>query len=55
MNDEKIELLHDLAEQLGCALYSDDWRTREYGIAAFARYKRMFPGQVASLEYYEQG
>lgn len=55
MNDEQIELLHELAEQLGCALYSDEWRTREYGIAAFSRYKSMFPGSVASFEYYQQG
>ena len=48
-------MLHELAEHLGCALYSDDWRTREYAIVAFNQYKRLCPGQVASIEFYEQG
>jgi hypothetical protein len=52
---ELIEMLHELAEHLGCALYSDEWRTREYAIVAFNQYKRLCPGQVASIEFYEQG
>jgi hypothetical protein len=53
--DEQIDLLHELAEHLGCALYSDDWRTREYAIVAFNHYKERYPGSVASFEFYEQG
>ena len=37
--DELAEMVHELAEHLGCALYSDDWRTREYAIVAFNQYK----------------
>lgn len=36
-------LLHELADNLGNALYSDEWRTREYGIAAFSGYCRTYP------------
>ena len=53
--DEIADMVHELAEHLGCALYSEDWRTREYAIVAFKQYKKMFPGQVASMEFYEQG
>ena len=52
--DELAEMVHELAEHLGCALYSDEWRTREYAIVAFNQYKRLCPGQVASIEFYEQ-
>jgi hypothetical protein len=53
--DELADMVHELAEHLGCALYSEDWRTREYAIVAFNQYKKRFPGQVASMEFYEQG
>ncbi len=53
--DELAEMVHELAQHLGCALYSEDWRTREYAIVAFNHYKKRYPGQVASIEFYEQG
>lgn len=40
---EQEVLLHELADNLGNALYSDEWRTREYGIAAFSGYCRTYP------------
>ena len=36
-------MLHELADHLGNALYSDEWRTREYSIVAFNGYKRRYP------------
>jgi hypothetical protein len=41
--DALQELLHEIADNLGNALYSDEWRTREYGIAVFSRYTRLYP------------
>jgi hypothetical protein len=46
--NERADLLHDLAEHLGAALYSDEWKTREYAIVCFNRYERMFPGSAKS-------
>lgn len=46
--DERADLLHELAEHLGAALYSDEWNTREYAIVCFNRYERMFPGSSKS-------
>jgi hypothetical protein len=40
---ELDEILHDLGEHLGNALYSNEWRTREYAIVAFNAYVRAFP------------
>ena len=53
--NELAEMVHELAEHLGCALYSDEWQTREYAIAAFNDYAKRYPGVVASIEFYEQG
>ena len=43
-------LLHELAEHLGNALYSDEWRTREYGIVAFGQYERAYAGHVRDVD-----
>jgi hypothetical protein len=38
-----MSMMHDLADHLGNALYSDEWRTREYAIVAFNAYVRANP------------
>jgi hypothetical protein len=38
-----MSMMHDLADHLGNALYSDEWRTREYAIVAFNAYERANP------------
>lgn len=38
-----MAMMHELAEHLGNALYSDLWRTREYAIVAFNHYVRANP------------
>lgn len=43
-------LLHELADYLGNALYSDEWRTREYGIVGFSRYERLYPEYVIDVD-----
>jgi hypothetical protein len=45
--------MHEMAEQLGAALYSDEWRTREYAIAWFSMYRKAFPEFAQPVEYYE--
>ena len=47
---EQEVLLHELADNLGNALYSDEWRTREYGIAAFSGYQRTYPEYVIDVD-----
>jgi uncharacterized protein (DUF608 family) len=53
IRNEPTELMHDMAEQLGAALYSDEWRTREYAIAWFSMYRKAFPEFAQPVEYYE--
>ena len=43
-------MMHDLAQQLGNALYSNDWRTREYGIAIFSTYEKLNPEHKRDLD-----
>lgn len=42
--------LHDIAEHLGNALYSDEWRTREYAIVAFGIYERAYPEHERDID-----
>lgn len=42
--------LHEVAEHLGNALYSDEWRTREYAIVAFGRYERAHPEHYRDVD-----
>ena len=53
MSDEIERLrvtLHDVAEHLGNALYSDEWRTREYAIVAFSNYERAYPERKRDID-----
>jgi hypothetical protein len=43
-------MLHNVAEHLGNALYSDEWRTREYAIVAFSMYERAFPEHARDVD-----
>ena len=45
-----LSMMHDLAEHLGNALYSNEWRTREYGIVAFNHYQRANPEHVRDVD-----
>jgi hypothetical protein len=51
--NEIAEMLHDLAEALGNALFSEAWGSRNDALKLFERYSQMFPGQVGSLEWYQ--
>lgn len=41
---------HELAEHLGNALYSANWRTREYAIVAFGQYERAYPEHARDVD-----
>jgi hypothetical protein len=43
-------LMHELGEHLGNALYSDEWRTREYAIVAFNHYQRANPDHERDVD-----
>lgn len=45
-----MSMMHDLADHLGNALYSDEWRTREYAIVAFNGYQRANPDHVRDVD-----
>jgi hypothetical protein len=48
--EDTTALLHELADYLGNALYSDEWRTREYAIGGFSRYQRLYPEFVIDVD-----
>ena len=48
--NKRTALLHELGEHLGNALYSDEWRTREYAICAFNDYQRTSPTHVRDVD-----
>jgi FtsZ-binding cell division protein ZapB len=43
-------MMHELAEHLGNALYSDEWRTREYAIALFSQYEKHNPDHARDVD-----
>ena len=45
-----MAMMHDLATHLGNALYSDEWRTREYAIALYYLYEMDNPEHVRDID-----
>jgi len=48
--NKRTALLHELGEHLGNALYSDEWRTREYAICAFNHYQKAYPEYARDVD-----